>query len=244
MAAVELFESLVEQIFNIDEVLNTEEDAKASGRRKIVNDLVSDQETVVTPVASSLIEKMEGVPTDALPGIYLGLIRKLEKHFAKRVTEMVDKLVPSPTEAAEPKEEISDEHRTALLESRKDLLEKARVIGDLAVKTDELSEEDYEAKLPKRRNVAGKRGKRAISWFTLSVGDTNYDSIAEVAKANGYEKAAELTKAIRDSGTNLTHPPKSFSFQMKNGNVLEAVDTRTEDEREDDEEDSTEEDSE
>lgn len=68
-----------------------------------------------------------------------------------------------------------------------------------------------------------------------------YDSLAEVAKAHGYDKAKELTAALKTEvkdgetvtypGINLTNPPREFEFTMKNGKVLKASDTRTEDQR-------------
>lgn len=237
--ALALFEDLVEQIGKIDEVLNTEDDAKASSRRKILNELVAQSADRVKPNLDSLVNNLSQLSDEDLPGIFYGFVRGLEKAFGKKASEIVDKMIPEPDPNAEKAPEIPEDQKNSLLITRKDLLEKARVIGDLAVKTDELSEADYEAKLPKRRNVTGKRGKRAISFYTLSVGDKSFDSLGEVAKEFGYDKASDLTKAIRESGTNLTKPPKSFSYTLKDGSVLEAVDTRTEDEREDDESDDS-----
>jgi hypothetical protein len=240
-SAIELVNDLVGKINEIDEVLNTEEDAKASSRRRIVSDLIAAQAPKIQPNLDSLIKTMEGVTDEDLPGIFLGFIRGLEKAFGKKVSTLVDAQIPEIDPEAVKKDEVPEDQKNQLLLTRKDLLDKARVIGDLAVTMEEITPEDLEALLPKRRNVAGKRGKRAISWYTLSVGEKTFDNMSEVAKAFGYEKAADLTKAIRETpvgetgkGIDLTNPPKSFSFTLKDGSVLEAVDTRTEDEREED----------
>lgn len=238
-SALELFEDLISQIEKIDEVLNTEDDAKASSKRRITNDLIAEQADRVQPNLQSLISNLEQLPDEELPGMFLGFVRGLEKHFGKKVDALVDALVPEPDPNAEKKEEVPEDQKNQLLLTRKDLLDKVRVIGDLAVTMQEITAEDLELKIPKRRNVAGKRGKRAISYYNLSVGEKSYDSLAEIAKDHGYEKAADLTKAIRETpigdtgkGINLTDPPKYWSFTMKDGEVLEAVDTRSEDERE------------
>lgn len=232
MGAIELYNEQVKQIVKIDSLFDSLEDSVSAGKRKVTNELISAVTDKVEPVAAGMIQQFEAQPEEIRYALFLGFMRSLNKRFEKEADAYVTSKVPAPTEQTE-KPDITDEQKKTLVENRKELLDRAKVLGAMAVDLGEMTQLDFENSLPKRRNLSGPRGKRAISFYKLTVGDTEYETMAEVAKANGYEKAAELTKAIRETGdkVNLTNPPKEFSFTLKNGNVLHAVDTRSDSER-------------
>lgn len=248
----ELFQDQLAQIAKIDKVFDSLDDSATASKRKITNELIAGVQDTVKPVAEDMIAKIEAIPEEQRFAIYLGFTRMLAKKFEKDADAFVVSRVPEPTEQKD-KPEISDSQRKTLMENRKSLLERAKVLGEMSVDMGEISQEDYEDMLPKRRHLSGPRGKRAISFYDLFVGDTKYESMAEVAKAHGYNKAKELTAAIRADrevngekipGVNLTDPPREFSFTLKDGQVLRAVDTRQDSEREPDEDDSDDDDDE
>lgn len=238
--ALDLFREQVAQIVKIDNVFDSLEDSATAGKRKVTNELIAGVAEGVKPVADDMIAKIKAIPEEQRYAVYLGFTRALAKEFDKDADAFVTARIPAPTEQTD-KPNVSDEQKKTLAESRKSLLERARVLGAMAVDLGEMTEAELEDMLPKRRNLSGPRGKRAISNYDLYVGETKYETMAEVAKANGYEKAAELTKAIRETGgevkdgkpegINLTNPPKEFSFTLKNGQVLKATDRRSDAER-------------
>lgn len=241
MSALELFRQNLAQITKIDNVLDSLEDSQAAGKRKITNELIAKETERAKPVADQIISSINSAPSDDIKfPLYLALVKFLEDEFSKAADAYVVSQIPAVDPNAE-KPEVSDSERKALIDQRKALTERARIVGDMAVDMGEITREEYEAQLPKRRNLSGPRGKRAISFYVLTVDGVKYDSLAEVAKAHGYDKAKDLTAAIRTEvkdgetvvypGVNLTDPPREFEFTMKNGKVLKASDTRTDEQR-------------
>ena len=89
-----------------------------------------------------------------------------------------------------------------------------------------------------RRGSTGKRGPRNLSLFTFWIDGDEVDmTIGQIAKENGYDKAGDLTKALRAAGFDTKDGDSFSNFKLPNGKVL----TGERDDSEEEEEDTDEE---
>ena len=229
---------LMAAIADIDIKLDSLGDAKSAGKRKIVSDRVEQTETVWSPVADRLIEQIRTMTPDEIVGVFNGIVRKLNGTFQEQVSAYVETLVDTQP-ASEPL--ISPEEAKELSGVRSTLYAKVKSVVELAA---QFGDEGLE--MPKKRTGArGKRGPRAISFFTWEI---NGESVAEdmdnlpaIAKKYGFEKGAALTKAMREAGLDLRNPGERLEFTLPNGDVLVGINTAA-DSDEDDEGDEDDED--
>lgn len=226
-----VYNTLKDQIEAIDEKLDSVQDSATAGKRKITNDLVSENEAFWKIVSDSIIEQMknEGITDEQRTAAYYGITRALTKEFGDTSEKFVEARVPAKPEGETPT--ISPEDLSALQESRKTLYQQVKVLADLVVQTGAAeSLEELDVPGP-RKGAVGPRGKRALSYYSFEVDGKTYDKLTEVAQANGYEKVVELTKAFKAAEVNTTNPPRVFKVTLANGKELTATDSRTDEER-------------
>jgi hypothetical protein len=221
---IDIYYTLMETLKEIDVQLDAAGDQKAAGKRKITNDLVEEFKDVWEPVVANLSKQLEAFEPNKRAGVYNGFVRALTKAFADETSAYVETLVPAE---AEQTETVSPETLASLQKTRSELYAQVKAIVNIAKQLD-----GTELEMPARRyGGVGKRGKRALSNYTFTVDGAEFKNLSEVAKSNGYEKAAELTKALRDAKIDTTNPPKDFQFTLPNGKTLSAHDNRSDEER-------------
>lgn len=221
---IDIYYTLMETLKEIDTQLDAAGDQKAAGKRKITNDLIDEYKDVWEPVVAKLSEQLNSFEPSKRAGVYNGFVRALTKAFGEETSAFVETLVPAETEQTET---VSPEVLASLQKTRSELYAQVKAIVNIAKQLD-----GTELEMPARRyGGVGKRGKRALSNYKFTVDGAEVKNLSEAAKNNGYEKSADLTKALRDAKVDTTNPPKEFSFTLPNGKTLNAVDTRTDDER-------------
>ncbi len=205
-----MYSQLKSFIDEADEKLDSLSDTESAGRRKIGNDLMAATEEVWTPVVSGAVQQLGSMDQETRAGVYLGIIREFKKAFDKEVSDFLD----SQVETA-PKSEplISADESKELQTSRSEAYKQLKQVVELAVQFGEADENEWE--LPKvRRGSRGKRGKRALSFYTWSIdGEEVADesnSPAGVAKLLGFDKAGMFTQYLRDNGVNTSTPEDTF----------------------------------
>lgn len=223
---IDIYYTLKATIDEIDVQLDSVGDQKAAGKRKITNDLVEEFKDVWEPTLAKLIEQLNSMEPNKRAGVYNGFVRGLTKAFSDETSAFVDTLVPAEVEG-EASDSIAPEALANLQKTRSELYAQIKAIVDIAKQLD-----GTELEMPKRRyGGVGKRGKRALTQYKFTVDGVEVKNLAEAAKNNGYEKSADLTKALREVKIDTTTPPKEFSFELPNGKTLNAVDTRSDEER-------------
>lgn len=241
----ELYVQLINSINEIDEVLDSQEDASAIGKRKITNEHIENTKDSWSPVAERLTEQLNEAPVEVQIGFYYGLIRALNNSFGKVLADKLEEIVksqPTPEVTKLPDEELTklSETRSELYKKVKSLIEMSKAFGM-----------EGSMEMPKRRTgKKGKRGPREISFFSFKIGDKTFDKLKDVAElySGTYEKTSDLTKAMREAKINLTQPEDRFEFTLPDGEVLigyrdadKKVDETTDDSDTDTEETSEEE---
>ena len=219
------YKKLMTQINGIDDVLDASADS--SGKRKFTNELVDSAKTEWEPAIAVTIEQMQKMPEDVRAGVFYGMIRT----FTSTFKEQIDKWIETQVEN-QPKEEvetISDEEKKELQEKRSELSKQVNAIIDMAYTFGEAqgdAENEPDVSWPKpriRRGAFGKRGPRALSFFTWAVDgigmEGDEDSNKGVAKKLGFEKVSEFTKALKEAGINTTEPDDEFTVQIKGHEV-------------------------
>jgi hypothetical protein len=75
-----------------------------------------------------------------------------------------------------------------------------------------------------------------LSLFTFFIDDEEVDlTIGQIAKENGYEKASDLTKALRNEGFDTREGNEFGPITLPNGKVLSGVRDDAEDDEDTDE---------
>jgi hypothetical protein len=211
---LQFYKQVMKSIFEIDDKLDV--GTEAAGKRKITNDLVSTYEEDWQPVVDALIQQMDQMALDRLAGALNGIVRNLNKKYQ----EAVDVYITTQVEAQPKNEtpEVSDEEKKELSETRSQLAKQAKTIVDMAISFN-LCTEDEPWELPARRGAQGKRGKRALTFFTWAIDDVavdeDNDSVKGVAALLGYEKAADFTQALRDAGIDTKAPGAEINLELK-----------------------------
>lgn len=213
----EMWDQLLTTCAEIDEKLDSRSDSKSATKRSIINGYITENEASWKSVVDQFVGQLGELPVEKLAGIYYGIVRGLDSAFSAKVSAHLDSTVESA-----PKIEplISEEEVAPLTKIRSDIFSKLKSIKELASTFDQ--GEDWE--LPKRRTGAkGKRGKRALSFFTWSVegDDKEYTKLAEIVELYpAYDKVGDLTKAMREAGLNLTKPEGNLEFTLPDGKTL------------------------
>lgn len=219
------YKKLMIQVNEIDEVLDASSDA--SGKRKFTNELVSNSEGEWKPAVDSLVSQMNEMPEDVRAGVFYGMIRTLTTQFKDTLDKWIETQV-----ASKPKEEvetISDEEKKSLQEKRQELSKQLVAIIDMAytfgdAKGDQENNPDPNWPKPRiRRGAFGRRGPRALSFYTWAVDgigmEGDDDSNKGVARKLGFEKVSEFTKALKEAKIDTTNPPEEFTVKIKDHEV-------------------------
>lgn len=243
---VPLYEGVREQILEIDARLEAAGDTKSAGRRAMVNGLVTNAaantEPAVTQFVAHVNSLFDGGNVDEALGLFYGFIRSAEKELK----EKFDKIVAERVEAQPQVEqvEISPEEQAALSKKRSEFAKQAKMLKELGTMLG--VDENSFASFPTRVGSRGPRGPRALSLFDWAVnGETlsgEENSLLKIATNHGYEKKADLTKAMREAEIDTKNPPAQITFTLKDGAVLTGVKRAVDDEPDD--EDETDEDEE
>lgn len=210
----ELYDNLMEAIGEIDTALDSLSDSSTVGKRKVTNDLVAKHETVWSGPLGDLVEFVSGQSIEVQTAVVSAFQATLRKEFDKAISSYVEGVVES-----QPVQEplITEDEAAVYSEKRSEIYKKLKSIVELA---DSIGEEGYE--MPRmRRGSTGKRGPRNLSLFTFWIDDEEVDmTIGQIAKDNGYEKAKDLTEALRESGFDTKDGDSFDSFTLPNGKVL------------------------
>jgi hypothetical protein len=230
------YKKLMLQVNEIDSVLDATADT--SGKRKFTNDLVEAQTHEWKPAVDNLSGQMNQMTEEARAGVFYGMIRAFSTAFKDQIDKWIDQQV-----ASIPKEEvetISDEQKKALQEQRSELSKQVNAIIDMAytfgdAKGDQENEPDPNWPKPRvRRGAFGKRGPRALSFYTWAIDgigmEGDDDSNKGVAKKLGFEKVSEFTKALKDAGINTTEPADEFTVKIKDHEINAKRDSDDEEE--------------
>jgi hypothetical protein len=227
----EIHAELMASIQEIDQVLDTLSGSKTAGRRKIINDMVSNAEGTWQPVAEQVSDFLKGMDESQRTAVFFGVVETLRKEFEKAASSYVEAVVD-----AQPKQEavVTPEQAEQLNANRKELYAKIKPIVELA---EQIEGETLE--MPKvRRGSSGPRGKRAMSLLTYFIDGEEVDMTpGQIAKENGYEAAKDFTQALRDAGYDVSTVTEINNFKLPNGKVLNAVLDDGSDEEEESDED-------
>jgi hypothetical protein len=156
------------------------------------------------------------VPEDVRFGVFFGLVRELNKKFLDSATAYAESQVQTrPVVEVDPAELAkANAERDDLVKIMKNLINILKMVDAERVEREEL-------KVPRKRPTGGPRGKRQLSFYSWSVnGVDTENTLTEIAKSLGYEKAVELREEMKAAGLNLTKPGATIEFTTPSGAVL------------------------
>jgi hypothetical protein len=214
------YKKLMTEVNGIDEVLDASADS--TGKRKFTNELVAAQEVEWKPAVDGLTTQMAEMPEDVRAGVFYGLIRAFTSTYKEQIDKWIDEQV-----ASRPKEEVEvipDEQKKELQDRRSELSKQVNAIIDMAytfgdATGDQENEPDPNWPKPRiRRGAFGKRGPRALSFYTWAIDgigmEGDDDSNKGVSKKLGFEKVSDFTKALKEAKINTTEPPEEFNVKI------------------------------
>jgi hypothetical protein len=219
----EKFDELQVTLDAIDVKLDSRDGGATTIRTAIVKDLIASTEENWSVVLNQLVEHLaaDDVTDEARIGFYYGLMRGLDKKYGKDAKKAIDTAVEHA-----PKVEplITEEEVEPLMEQRKKVYAMIKSLRDMA----ELFGDDdlEEMPAPRRRGGApkGKRGKRALSYFTWEIEGTDYADLKEViAAVPVYDRVADLTAAMRAAKIDTTKPGDEIEFELPDGRILKGT---------------------
>jgi hypothetical protein len=207
---------LRKEIDDLDTKLDSLTDSKSAGRSALIKTLVEQFESAWSSVVESFSTQLASANAEQRIGVYYGIVRGLENSLGATVRQELDAKVetlPAPTPL------ITAEEAPALGKIRSELYQKIKNTIDLAKGFDG---GDSGMEMPKRRTGArGKRGKRALSYFTWSIEDKEFATLKDVVELySQYDKVAELTKAMRDAQIDTSKPGEKIEFALPDGKTL------------------------
>lgn len=219
------YKKLMTEVNNIDSLLDAGSDT--TGTRKFTNELVTNSENEWKPAVDSLVTQMNDMPDEVRAGVFYGMLRTLQS----TLKETVDKWIAAEIDKR-PKEDvetISDDEKKQLQERRSELSKQVNAIIDMAytfgdAKGDQENEPDPNWPKPRiRRGAFGKRGPRALSFYTWAIDgigmEGDDDSNKGVAKKLGFEKVSDFTKALKEAKIDTTNPPDEFTVKIGDNEV-------------------------
>lgn len=239
MDLLEKYNECMEALNDLDEKLDSR-DGTGNIKTKIIKESIEATKENWESVANNLVGQLEDTNDDVKIGFYYGLMRQLDKVYSPVAKKYIDERV-----ANAPKVEplITVEQVPEVTEQRKEVYGRIKAIRAMAEAFDDPDLEKMET--PRRRGGApkGKRGPRAISYFSWNIEDDEYASLKDVVEALPYyDKVSELTKALKAAGYNLTTPPAEITFELSDGRVLVGTNNAVDpdDDDDDDENDDSE----
>lgn len=239
---LQIYNELKPAVDLIDEKIDSLDGGTTQIRSKIINEKITETTDNWTVVADSIIGQLADAPKEVQVGFFFGLVRQLDKAYAEEAKKFVDELVeasPKPTPM------ITADELPALMEKRKEVVSQINAVMAMA---ETFGSDDFEKmEKPRRRGGApkGKRGPRAISFFSWTIDNKEFDSLKDVIEVvPQYEKVADIRKALIGAGFNLTTPPAEINFTLPDGRTLVGLNGQTEVPNADDTEDAEDEDSE
>lgn len=227
----DIYQQAVTAIEEIDEQLDSLQDSESLGKRKVSNQLIEAAKEDWENFLQGMIAQMDQLEPERRAGVYFALTRGLKEQYDKPVTDLVTEKVES-----QPKVEplISQEEAENLSKVRSNFYKQAKNTRELALQIGEATEDDERWKMPRtRRGAIGPRGKRALSlyeWYFNGEAVEDVDTVKDVAKYLGFEKAADFTQALRDSGIDTRNPADEFTWTSPSGVVVTATKVDEEDE--------------
>lgn len=207
-----MFEALNSKVKELDEILDAASDQKGAGRRAVINQLVTNNQTMVDSVTAQIVEGLADMTDEQKYGVYFGVLRGLRGTFDERGIEFANSLVET-----RPQVQVDPAEVTAANNERSDKVGQMKHLK--AILEAVAPEEAVELKVPRRRSTGGPRGKRAISWYAWTVdGNATDKNLTEIAKDMGYARPADLRDEMKAANINLTTPPDVIEFTTS-GNV-------------------------
>jgi len=213
-----MFYTAEKRVAELDEIIDGATDQKSAGKRAVVNGLIEGSKEAVSDFAGQVIGELDKdtVPEDVRFGVFFGLVRELNKKFLDAATAYAESLVKTrpivEVDPAELDKASTERNDTALI--MKNLLNILKMVDAERVEAEEL-------KVPRKRSSGGPRGKRQLSFYSWTVnGAATENTLTEIAKSLGYEKAVELREEMKAAGLNLTKPGATIEFTTPSGAVL------------------------
>jgi hypothetical protein len=236
----EMHQKLLSSINEIDEQLDSLDDSSGATKRKIMNELVRENEEVSDKVAANIISQittLQESDPDALVGVLKGFIDKVNAHFK----EFVDTYVNAKVEAS-PKQEplVTAEEAEVLSKERSQLYQSIKMVVELASTI-----EGIQLEMPKtRRGSRGKRGARAMSLMIWAIDGVELDpqpKYKDLAISVGFEGSKELTAFLKSKEIDTRNPKDGkLSVDLPDGRILSGELPTEDDEEEDEDEDEDE----
>jgi hypothetical protein len=236
MDMMDLYGQIIDNINEIDIELDSLTGGNSAGKRKVTTNLEEKHASVYEGPLNQTLEFISGQSEEIQAAVVSAFMDGLRGKFGKSTDSYISAIVDNqPTQEAL----ITEEEAALKSSQRSDLYQKAKSIVQLLESVGE------EVEMPKaRRGSSGKRGPRNLSLFTFSINGEDVDmTVAQLAEAGGYSKAAELTKALRDpnessnwKGFDTKDGAQFDDFSMPNGKVLSGFrdDSEASDEDDDD----------
>lgn len=235
-----VYGALYARLTNLDEILDTAADPL--GRRAFVNALVKEYK----PLWDQLVESFKGVVTGTpeladervFAGVFNGFMKQMELDYRAPVDATVAKIVDSQPKSETPA--VSPEELAETSKLRSDTYKQLKMLRTVSLMIGGSEEEFPEP--TKRTGSRGPRGPRAITNFDWSIDGTplqgEQNNLTYIAKEHGYEKSADLRKAMKEKGINVSEPPDRIDFSLKDGKTLTGAKRAVnQEEDEDDDED-------
>lgn len=239
------YEKMFDEVKNIDEKLDSLTDGKAAGKRQKIDEMINATKDAHEGVVNDFVKQLENVDIEVLIGIYFGVTRGLDKNFREKVNAGLEEIVSKLPDAS-PLISIDEvpayqKARSVLYQQIKALIEVAGSVGD--------PHSDKMVMPKKRTGSKGKRGKRALSFFTWFIEDAEYSKLAQIVELypQSWTKVAELTAAMREAKIDTKTPGDKIEFTLPDGKTLVGLnanvsdDEASDDEDDDDEEETSEE---
>lgn len=231
---LEIYNELKPALDLLDEKIDSLDGGTTQIRSKIINEKITETTDNWTVVANSIIGQLADAPKEVQVGFFFGLVRQLDKAYAEEAKKFVDELVEA---SPKPVPMITPDELPAIMEKRKEVVSQISAVMAMA---ETFGSDDFnKMEKPRRRGGApkGKRGPRAISFFSWTIDDKEFESLKDVIEVvPQYDKVAEIRKAITAAGFNLTTPPAEIRFTLPDGRTLVGLNGQTETPNADDDE--------
>lgn len=235
-----VYDQMMEAIADIDTQVDSLTGGKSAGKRKVTSDLVVANQELCDNATTMIVGQLtdEKYSDEQRVALYSAIVSGLKAKFEESTSAYVSAIVDTQPEQLPL---VTPEEAAVLSTQRSALYQKVKSIVDIQ---QSLGGEEWD--MPKmKRGSSGKRGPRNLSLFTWSLdGEEIDETIGNIAKANGYDKASELTKALREGAT----VPAEFdtregdtltSFTLPNGKVLSGFRDDTEPDEDEEEGDES-----
>ena len=205
----------------IDEKLDSRDGGATTIRTSILKGMIAETEENWGTVLKQLVEHLSDAPDRARIGFYYGLIRGLDKQFGKEAKKSIDAEVESAPKVTPL---IEEDEVEPLMEERKKVYAMIKSLREMA---ELFGDDDYEEmEAPRRRGGApkGKRGPRALSYFTWEIEGAEYADLKEViAAVPVYDRVADLTAAMRAAKIDTSKPGDEIEFELPDGRILKGT---------------------